>query len=157
MRASAPATSVLHMIQESLLDRLLQRLQPLRLGLALAGFGDQDVRQVVGVAVGVVPFEALEEGELALAAAAPADVVEAGGGEGGFQDLAVPEELVAPPPEGAVDGERRLPLLRGLAVQPVVAPPNPVEVGGRQADPGAGEEHPVGLEEEAERVRDLQV
>ena len=104
------------MIQKPLLDRLPQRLQALRPGFSLAGLGDQDVRQVVGVAVGVVPFEAAEEGEVALAAAAPADVVEAGGGEGGFQDLAVPEELVAPPPEGAVDGERRLPLLRGLAV-----------------------------------------
>src|SRR3954449_12217496 len=99
--------SILHVIEKPRLHRRPQLAQAVRPGLPLARLDDQDVRHLLVVAVGVVALQVAEEGELALPPPAPADRLEAAGRERLGQRLAVPEELVAPPPEGAGGRQRR--------------------------------------------------
>ena len=99
--------------------------QALRLRLALRRLGDDHVRQVRGVVIGLVALDPLEDRQLALAVAAPAHRLEAARGERLAQHLAVPEELVPPAVEGAVDPRAPRPLGRGLESRPVVGRPRP--------------------------------
>src|SRR4051812_8722928 len=105
-----PLSSLFQVIQQLSLHRRPQLAQALRPGPPVARLEDQDGGELVGAAVGVVPLEVAKEGDLAPPPPAPADRHEAAGGERLGQDLAVPQELVTPAAEGAVDGERRLPL-----------------------------------------------
>src|SRR5436305_12841800 len=129
------------------MDEGAEALEMIGAGGGFAGFGDDDVRQVGGVVVGLVALDTLEEGVLALAVTAPAHRLEAGGGQGLAEHLAVPQKLVTPAVEGAVQAQSGVALLLGAGVEPVMSRPHPVEVGGREAEPAAGAQHAVGLEE----------
>src|SRR5882724_8190846 len=131
--------------------------EPFGPGLALGRLDDQDVWQVRGVRIDLVPFEALEERQLADPMGAPAEGGEAAGGERLLQETAVPEEAVSPGIEAPIDGKRRAhPALPAEA--PVVdGGEHPFEVGGGEAEPAVRREGAVGLYKEVERLLDRQV
>src|SRR5882724_5269857 len=131
--------------------------EPFGPGLALGRLDDQDVRQVRGVRIDLVPFEALEERQLADPMGAPAEGGEAAGGERLLQETTVPEEAVPPGIEAAVDRQGRAhPPLPAEA--PVVdGGEHPFEIGGGESQPAVRTKGAVGLQKEVERLLDRQV
>src|SRR4051812_6978736 len=121
------------------------------------GLGDDDVGEGLLLDIALVALDPLEHRELALPPAAPARFAETAGEEGLGEDLPVPQEAVLPAVEGAVQGQGGLALEVRIGIQAIVGAPHPVEVGGRQAEPAAVPQHPVRLEEEADRGLDRQV
>src|SRR6185369_7345633 len=150
--------SVGHMGEEFVVNQGTEFLQTLRLGGAFAGLDDDDVRQVRGILVRLVAFDPLEDRQLALTVAAPADRRETARGQGLVEHLAVPQEAVPPAVEGAIEAQGVVALDvwidRRLDAKLVVRGPHPVEIGGREPQPAALAHHPVRFAEEVERVID---
>src|ERR1700674_2303730 len=155
--SSADGPLIRKMIQELALDQRFELRQLLGPRLSLARLDDDHVRQLGGVAVGLVALDAAEVRQLALAVGAPADAGEAAGGERLAEHVAVPQELMAPTVKGAVELQCRGALQLGVAFEPVVRRPHPVEVRRGQPDSAVAPEHPPGLAQETDREVDPQV
>jgi hypothetical protein len=146
---------------EFVLNQGTEFLQAFRLRGALAGFGDDDVRQVGEVLIGLMAFDPLKDRQLALAVAAPADRRETARGQGLVQHLTIPQETVPPAVKGAVEAQGVVALDvridRIERTELVVRGPHPVEIGRREPQPAAFAHHPVRFAEKGEGVVDREM
>jgi len=143
--------------REHLLDEHPERREPLGLGFSLSRLDDQDMRQVGSIRIGLMAFEPVEDRHRADPVGAPADLPEAAGAERLFEQTAIPEKAMAPGLEAAVDLQGRAHPASGSKARAVESGQNPFKVRGREPQPTAIAQSPVGLAEEVERLLDREM